>query len=60
MKSKGFLTERWKSSDNHQEVHFFKKDDQRGQAYVLGFNPKYVNRKTIKSILKEIKDNGKV
>ena len=43
--------ERWHSSDNRQEVHFFKAGDQK--IYVAGFNPQLIPEEKIRTILRE-------
>ena len=38
--------ERWKSSDNEEEIHFFV-----GQRYIAGYNPKVVDGTDIEDVL---------
>lgn len=46
-------TERWKSSDNKEEIHFYIKGEQ--EQYGCGFNPKFFSKADIKRIVKMIK-----
>lgn len=46
------LVERWKSG-NAKEAHLFRKKDQRGWAYILGWNPNLFSDKEISKFLKE-------
>jgi hypothetical protein len=43
--------ERWKSSEEHQEVHFFIADS---QIYVFGFNPDLVEESDVVGFLLEM------
>ncbi len=42
-------TEHWKSNKGGREDHYFK-----GREYLFGYNPKFVNKKKLKQILKII------
>lgn len=43
--------ERWKSSDNQEETHYFLANNQK--VYVMGFNPIYIPEKVIREFLAE-------
>jgi len=42
--------ERWKSSEQNEEIHFFVKGT---QIYLAGFNPQLIPEEKIREILKE-------
>jgi hypothetical protein len=48
---KKLAVERWKSSQNRNEVHFFIKGNQK--QYVLGFDPSRFEEKEILALLKK-------
>jgi hypothetical protein len=45
------VVEKWKS-DDAEEVHLFVQHDQRGYAYVLGYNPKLFAEEDVRSFLR--------
>lgn len=52
VKRRKILVEKWKSGQA-REVHIFIKNDQRGWAYVIGYNPRLFSKKDIKRFLKK-------
>lgn len=52
-KLKALAMEEWRSKDNKEEIHFFKKGDR--NTYLFGYNPKYVDPAKAKRLLKSIK-----
>lgn len=52
----------WNSSENRQERHYFRKDDNnhgyQNAQYVFGYNPEVINEETVVKILKLIEENA--
>lgn len=52
MEDSPILVERWYSEDRTAaEVHVFLKDDQRGYAYIIGYNPTIFSKENVMEFL---------
>ena len=50
------VMEKWRSNQNQEEQHFFIPDER--NTYILGFNPKLVDKKKITALLKKAMQKG--